>query len=94
MDETYNPPTQTQYPWKAVLRTVVAFLLGIATSWLIVNVPGLEPVLSSSTPALVEGITNGLAAFFTGLWTWIFTRPKVNEFLTQLGLGAKPKYAV
>ena len=94
MDETYTPPTQTQYPWKAVLRTVVAFVLGIATSWLITMIPALEPVLQASGPALVEGVTNTLSAFFVGLYTWIFSRPAVNEFLTQLGLGAKPKYAV
>lgn len=94
MDETYNPPTQTEYPWKAVLRTVVAFVLGIATSWVITTNPALEPVLQAAGPALVEGVTNAISAFFVGLYTWIFSRPAVNEFLTKFGLGAKPKYAV
>lgn len=86
-------PTQTQFPLKAVLRTIVAYLVGLGLTWVARQVPGVESILAQLTQPLIEAITNGVAVALAGFITWLMARPKINEFLTKLGLGAKPKYA-
>lgn len=86
-------PTQTQFPLKAVLRTIVAYLVGLGLTWVARQVPGVESILVQLTQPLIEAITNGVAVALAGFITWLMARPKINEFLTKLGLGAKPKYA-
>ena len=86
-------PTQTQFPLKAVLRTIVAYLVGLGLTWVARQVPGVESILTQLTQPLIEAITNGVAVALAGFITWLMTRPKINTFLTKLGLGAKPKYA-
>lgn len=86
-------PTQTQFPLKAVLRTIVAYLVGLGLAWVARQVPGVESTLAQLTQPLIEAITNGVAVALAGFVTWLMARPKINEFLTKLGLGAKPKYA-
>ena len=86
-------PTQTQFPLKAVLRTIVAYLVGLGLTWVARQVPGVESILAQLTQPLIEAITNGVAVALAGFITWLMARPKINAILTKLGLGAKPKYA-
>ena len=86
-------PTQTQFPLKAVLRTIVAYLVGLGLTWVARQVPGVESTLAELTQPLIEAITNGVAVALAGFITWLMARPKVNKFLTKVGIGAKPKYA-
>ena len=86
-------PTQLQFPLKAVLRTIVAYLVGLGLTWVARQVPGVESILAQLTQPLIEAITNGVAVALAGFITWLMARPKINAILTKLGLGAKPKYA-
>ena len=90
-DET---PTQTQFPLKAVLRTIVAYLVGLGLTWVARQVPGVESALAQLTQPLIEAITNGVAVALAGLVTWLMARPKINMLLTKIGIGAKPKRAI
>lgn len=87
-------PTQTKYPFKAVLRTVVAFLLGALAKFGIDNIPGFEEVWMQYGQLIVDVVNNFLFAALVGFFTWLFTLPKVNAILTKIGLGAQPKSAV
>lgn len=86
-------PTQTQFPLKAVLRTIVAYLVGLGLTWVARQVPGVESILVQLTQPLIEAITNGVAVALAGFITWLMARPKINAILTKVGIGAKPKYA-
>lgn len=88
---TPTTPTQIQYPFRAALRTVVALILSTLTAYLLGTIPGLGQILQDFGPSFVDPITNGAVLLLTGVWTWIMARPKVNEFLTAIGLGARPK---
>ena len=91
-------PTQTEFPLKAVLRTIVAYLVGLALTALagvlVDFMPGVEGVLDQLETPLIEAITQAVAIGIAGLITWLMAKPKVNAFLTQLGLGATPSRAV
>lgn len=81
-DHAAEKTSQTKYPWRATLRTAIAFIVGLAASWGVVigalNVdPGLEWVTASI--AIASAITRLMAV------------PFVNERLTKFGLGAEPK---
>ena len=84
-------PTQTQYPFKAVLRTVVAFVLGALVKYGIDNIPGFEDAWLQYGQLIVDIVNNFLFAVLVGFFTWLFTLPKVNAFLTKIGLGAQPQ---
>ena len=86
-------PTQTQFPLKAVLRTIVAYLVGLGLAWVARQVPGVESTLAQLTQPLIEAITNGVAVVLAGFITWLMARPKINNLLTKIGIGATPKYA-
>lgn len=86
-------PTQTQFPLHAVVRTIVAYLVGIALAWVGRQVPGVESLLAQLSQPIIEAVTQGVAVALAGFVTWLMSRPRINEFLTKLGLGAKPKYA-
>ena len=87
-------PTQTQFPLKAVLRTIVAYLVGLGLAWTARQVPGVESILAQLTQPLIDAITNGAPVALAGFITWLMTRPKINAILTKIGIGAKPKRAV
>lgn len=91
-------PTQTEFPLKAVLRTIVAYLVGLALTALagvlVGFMPGVEGVLDQLETPLIEAITQAVAIGIAGLITWLMAKPKVNAFLTQLGLGATPSQAL
>lgn len=98
---TYTPeraeetPTQVQHPWRAALRTALAYLLALAVvlpiAWGIITdelhqvgwtVP--EP-LGQIVVAIIAAITV-LAAIVTR----IMAIPQVSDLLTRLGLGPEP----
>ena len=89
-------PTQTTYPWKAVLRTIVAAVIGLGSvlpiAWVIVQ-EELGAILSPEVMARIGvGVTVALAV--TGAITRVMAIPAVNDWLTRLGLGAEPKAEV
>lgn len=86
--------TQTQFPFRAVLRTAVAYVLGLLTTWLISTLPGVGEVFVDYSEALTDIITNVLAVFFGGLYTWLMSRPRINDKLSVVGLSAQPKRAL
>lgn len=86
-------PTQTQFPLHAVVRTIVAYLVGLGLTWVGRQVPGVEHLLAQLSQPIIEAVTQGVAVALAGFVTWLMSRPRINEFLTKLGLGAKPKYA-
>ncbi|MDQ5862786.1 MAG: hypothetical protein M3536_11050 [Actinomycetota bacterium] len=56
--------TQTAHPWRATVRTVFAFLVGLAASWaLIIQAAGIDPGLEwvSGSVAIAAGITRVMA---------------------------------
>ena len=86
-------PTQTQFPLQAVVRTIVAYLVGLALVWVGRQVAGTESLLAQLEQPIIEAVTQGVVLALAGFMTWLMSRPRINEFLTKLRLGAKPKYA-
>lgn len=93
-DSPYPAPTQTTYPWKAALRTFVqAFIsfAGIAA----IAAPELQMFIDQFWPGSPVIAWIGVGAAFIGAIAALISRlmaiPGVNEFLTQIGLGATPK---
>ena len=86
-------PTQTQFPLHAVVRTIVAYLVSLGLVWVGRRVTGTESLLAQLEQPIIEAVTQGVVLALAGFMTWLMSRPRINEFLTKLGLGAKPKYA-
>lgn len=84
-------PTQVLYPIKAVLRTIVAALLGVVVTALIATFPGLTDLVNEVVPNLTTLLTELLFIIITGFFTWVMALPAVNAFLTKIGLGATPR---
>ena len=78
--------------WLAAASVTAVSLAGVAK--LVGFMPGVEGVLDQLETPLIEAITQAVAIGITGLITWLMAKPKVNAFLTQLGLGATPSRAV
>ena len=93
-EHVFPEPTQVLYPIKAVIRTVVQYLLGLASAWLITSVPLWDVIWANNSEVIVEVATNILVAALMALWAWIMSRPVVNGWLTKIGIGAQPKRAV
>jgi len=70
-------PTQTRYPWKATVRTILAALPLIPIIAVALGVDTLPWVVAAV--GLIGGITRVMAI------------PEVNGWLTSIGLGATPK---
>ena len=87
-------PTQVLYPIKAVVRTVVQYLLSLASAWLITAVPLWDVIWANNSDVIVDTATNILIAALMALWAWIMSCPVVNGWLTKIGIGAQPKRAV
>ena len=83
-------PTQTKFPAKAVIRTVVAYLVGLVIVVLVREVPAVESLLHQLEGPMVDALTNATIVALSGFITWLMSRPKINAFLTKLGLGAQP----
>lgn len=74
--------TQEQHPWKAVARTVLALVIGLAGSWaVIVEAAGVDPSW--------QWVTSSLAV--AAAVTRLMAVPLINGWLQSVGLGAEPK---
>ena len=85
-------PTQVKYPWRAVLRTVLAYIVGagivVPAAWVIAQdtLSGyLSPEVVTAT-AWTVGLIVAVSAFVTR----VIAIPQVNAWLTKLGVGATP----
>ena len=72
-------PTQVAHPWRAVLRTFVAAIVGEAITWL----AGLGIDLEALAPAITESITLGLFTLATGVVTGVLAHPGVNRWVER-----------
>ncbi|MCX8454601.1 hypothetical protein [Paenarthrobacter ureafaciens] len=81
VDET----TQTRYPWRATVRTIIAFVGGLALA-----APLLYTAVTNQSPEAATG-AGATALLVAGAITRLMANPFVNEWLTRLGLGAEPK---
>lgn len=77
--------TQVQHPWKATIRTVLAFVVGLALA-----APGLYMAVTDKDPNMATGWV-ATALVVSGAITRLMANPFVNEWLTKFGLGATPK---
>lgn len=69
---TLRAATQTAHPWRAVLRTVAAAVVGLAASWaLIIETIGLDPGIPwvAATLAITGAVTRVLA--LPAVITWL-----------------------
>lgn len=86
-------PTQTSYPWRAVVRTVVQ----VGLSALII-VPIIISIVSDGMAAYLpdewEAWLAGAAAFLTalsGVFARVMAIPAINDALAKVGLSAAPR---
>ncbi|SEE82118.1 hypothetical protein SAMN04489740_2672 [Arthrobacter alpinus] len=77
--------TQEQYPWKAVARTVLQLVIGLAVA--------APLVVAAITGDSAEAAGGALAVFLgvSAAITRLMAVPYVNELLQRVGLGAEPK---
>lgn len=77
--------TQEQYPWKAVLRTVVQAVLALALS--------APLIVAAITGDSAEAAGGALALFLavSATITRLMAVPVVNDWLAVVGLGSAPK---
>lgn len=77
-------PTQVAHPWRAVLRTFVAALVGVALAWL-VRTLGID--LTGLSDGIIDSLTATVWAAATGLAQWALTHPRLQGFWRAVGLG-------
>lgn len=78
-------PTQTSYPWKTVLRTVIQAAVGIAAMLpLLVGATGL----SSQLPIIAGALA------VSAVITRLMANPLVNYWLSKIGLATSPAHAI
>lgn len=76
--------SQTRHPWRATVRTALAFVGGAAA-----GAPGLYTAVTNQSPEAATGA--GLTALVvSAAITRVMANPFVNEWLTKFGLGAEP----
>lgn len=77
--------TQEQYPWKAVLRTVLQLVIGLAFA--------APLVVAAITGDSAEAAGGALAVFLavSATITRLMAVPFVNELLQRIGLGTEPR---
>ena len=72
-------PTQVAHPWRAVLRTFVAAIVGVVVTWL----AGVGIDLEALAPAITDSITYGLFTLVTGVVTGVLAHPAVNTWVER-----------
>lgn len=79
--------TQERYPWRAVARTILQLIIGLAAA-----APLIAAAITGDSPEAAGG---ALALFITAsaAITRLMAVPYVNELLQRIGLGAEPKNA-
>lgn len=76
--------TQQAHPWRAVARTALAIVVGVA-----VAVPGVVEAITQHDPAQATGWLGGAVAV-AGAVTRVMALPAVDRLLAYLGLGSAP----
>lgn len=86
---TPGTPTQVAHPWKATLRTVVAYVVALVPV-LVIAIPiitdGLGPYLPEGWVAWLLGAAAFLATL-VAVVTRLMAVQQVQSFLAMLGLG-------
>jgi hypothetical protein len=77
-------PSQTRYPWKATLRTALAFICGLSLA-----APALFTAVTNQSPEQATG-AGAIALLVSAAITRLMANPFVNLWLTKVGLGATP----
>lgn len=77
--------TQERHPWKAVLRTVLQLVIGLAFA--------APLVVAAITGDSAEAVGGALAVFLTvsAAITRLMAVPYVNGLLQRVGLGSEPR---
>lgn len=84
-DHRAETTSQTRHPWRATVRTGLAFITGAA-----VAAPTLYTAVTNADPEKATGA--GLTALLvSAAITRVMAHPFVNLWLTKAGLGAEPK---
>lgn len=78
-------PAQVTNPWRATIRTIIQQVPGVA-----VAVPLIVDAIYNGNSAAAGPIALGAVAF-SGIIARVMAVKKVNDLLTQWGLGAYPK---
>lgn len=63
-DHEATPSTQTEHPWRATVRSLFAFLVGLAAAWgLIIGAAGIDPGIEwvGTSLAIAGGVTRVMA---------------------------------
>ena len=84
--------TQEEYPWRATLRTIVAYII-VALPVYAIGVPILMDEVGEYLPEGAVAWLTASALFVGGLVaavTRIMAIPRVNEALRNVGLSASP----
>lgn len=84
-DHLATQATQTRYPWRATVRTALAFITGAALS-----APVLYTAVTNQSPEAATGAGLMALSISAGI-TRVMAVPFVNAWLTRAGLGATPK---
>ena len=85
-------PTQILFPLRTALRTAIQAGLAVAFAFAVSNVPALGSVLTDNfSGVLADTLTAVVVAAVAAAFAWVMSRPAVNDFLSKIGLAAKPK---
>ena len=88
-------PTQVKYPWRAALRTVLAYVVAagivVPAVWSIAQ----DTLASYLSPEVITATawTVGLIVAVSAFVTRVIAIPQVDAWLTKLGVGATPAQA-
>ncbi len=77
--------TQTEHPWKAVARTVLQLVIGLAVS--------APLIVAAITGGEAEQVGGAFAVFLavSAAITRLMAVPLINGWLSYVGLGAQPR---
>lgn len=80
--------TQQTHPWRAVARTVLAYLVPLA-----IAAPAIVGAITAADPAAATGFLGGVVVA-SGIVTRVMAVPAVDQLLSRLGLGSMPAAAL
>jgi len=80
---TVGTPTQVAHPWRSVLRTFVAALVGVVLAW-IARTVGVD--LTEWDDAIIDSLTAVAWTVGTGVVQWLLSHPRLQPFLRVIGL--------
>ncbi len=70
-------PTQVAHPWRAILRTILAAVVGSLLAW-VVRTFGLD--LAPFSDGIVDSLTGVVWAAATALVQWLLVHPALQGF--------------